>query len=97
MSKAAGENPTDAKAQFNMGIFNLNAGKSEEAIANFQKALEADPTLAEANYHLGTLMVGQNKIPDAVQYLEKFLASNPTNAQNKATAEGLLAALKPKK
>jgi tetratricopeptide (TPR) repeat protein len=97
MSKAAGDNPTDAKAQFNMGIFNLNAGKSEEAIGNFQKALETDPTMAEANYHLGTLMVGQNKIPEAVQYLEKFLASNPTNAQNKATAEGLLAALKPKK
>jgi len=57
----------------------------------------ADPSLADAYYHLGTLMVGQNKIQDAVQYLEKFLAMNPTNAQNKATAEGLLAALKPKK
>ncbi len=97
VSKAAGDNPADAKAQFNMGIFNLNAGKSEEAIANFQKAVAADPNLSEAYYHLGTLMVGQNKVSDAVQYLEKFLAMNPTNAQNKATAEGLLAALKPKK
>ena len=97
MSKAAGDNPADAKAQFNMGIFQLNAGKSEEAIAAFEKAVAADPTLADAYYHLGTLMVGQNKIPEAVQYLEKFLSMNPTNAQNKATAEGLLAALKPKK
>src|SRR6266496_6321317 len=97
MSKAAGENPTDAKAQFNMGIFSLNAGKSEEAIAAFQKALAADPAMVDAYYHLGTLYVGQNKIPEAVQNLEKYLASNPTNPQNVATAQGLLAALKPKK
>ena len=97
MSKAAGDNPNDARAQFNMGIFQLNAGKSEEAIAAFNKALVADPTLADAYYHLGTLYVGQNKIPDAVQSLEKYLSMNPTNAQNVATAQGLLAALKPKK
>jgi Flp pilus assembly protein TadD len=97
MQKAAGDNPADAKAQFNMGVFNLNAGKSEEAIKAFQAAIAADPAMADAYFHLGTLMVGQNKIPDAVQYLEKFLSMNPTNAQNKATAEGLLAALKPKK
>lgn len=97
MSKAAGDNPNDARAQFNMGIFQLNAGKSEEAIAAFTKALAADPSLADAYYHLGTLYVGQNKIADAVQSLEKYLSMNPTNAQNVATAQGLLAALKPKK
>jgi tetratricopeptide (TPR) repeat protein len=97
MAKAAGDNPNDARAQFNMGIFQLNAGKSEEAIAAFTKALAADPTMADAYYHLGTLYVGQNKIPDAVQSLEKFLSMNPSNAQNVATAQGLLAALKPKK
>jgi len=97
MQKAAGENPSDAKTQFNMGVFNLNAGKSEEAITAFKAAIAADPAMAEAYFHLGTLMVGQNKIPDAVQNLEKYLSMNPTNAQNKATAEGLLAALKPKK
>ncbi len=97
MSKAVEGNPNDAKALFNMGIFHLNAGKSEEAIAAFQKALVAEPTLNEANYHLGTLMVGQNKIPEAIQYLEKYLAANPNNPQNVTTAQGLLAALKPKK
>jgi Tfp pilus assembly protein PilF len=97
MAKAAGDNPNDARAQFNMGIFQLNAGKSEEAIAAFTKALAADPALSDAYYHLGTLYVGQNKIPEAVQSLEKYLSMNPGNAQNVATAQGLLAALKPKK
>jgi TolA-binding protein len=53
--------------------------------------------MVDAYYHLGTLYVGQNKITEAVQSLEKYLASNPTNPQNVATAQGLLAALKPKK
>jgi tetratricopeptide (TPR) repeat protein len=97
INKAAGENPADAKSQFNAGVFALNAGKAEDAIAAFQKALAADPQLAEAHYHLGTLYVGQNKIPEAVQNLEKYLAMSPGNAQNVATAQGLLAALKPKK
>jgi tetratricopeptide (TPR) repeat protein len=97
MAKAAEGNPADAKTQFNLGIFNLNAGKSDEAIAAFQKAVAADPNMADAYFHLGTLMVGQNKVTEAVGYLEKYLAMSPTNAQNKATAEGLIAALKPKK
>jgi tetratricopeptide (TPR) repeat protein len=96
VEKAAGENPQDAKAQYNRGIFLLNATKNEEAIAAFEAALKADPALAEPYYHLGTLMVGQNKIPEAVQNLEKYLSLNPTNAQNVATAQGLLKALKPK-
>ena len=39
-------------------------------------------------------MVGQGKIPESIQYLEKYLSLNPTDAQNVATAQGLLKALK---
>jgi len=97
MVQAATENPGDARTQYNMGVFHLNAGQSAEAIGAFEKAIAADPAMADAYYHLGTLMVGQNKIPEAISYLEKFLGMNPDNAQNVATAQGLLAALKPKK
>jgi len=97
MTKAVAANPGDAKVQFNMGIFYLNSGKNEEAQAAFQKAAELDPSNAEVHYHLGTLAVGQNKIQEAIAHLEKYLASNPASAQNKATAEGLLKALKPTK
>jgi Flp pilus assembly protein TadD len=94
MAKSAGANPTDAKAQFNQGIFLLNANKSEEAIAAFEATIKADPNMTEAYYRLGALMVGQGKIPEAIANLEKYLGMNPTDAQNKATAEGLLKALK---
>jgi tetratricopeptide (TPR) repeat protein len=94
MNKAAGENPNDAKAQFNRGIFLLNAQQQTEAIAAFEAAVKADPQMTEAYYHLGTLMVGQGKVPEAITYLEKYLGMNPTDAQNVATARGLLQALK---
>jgi tetratricopeptide (TPR) repeat protein len=94
IEKAAGSNPADAKAQFNKGIFLLNAYKNEEAIAAFEAAVKADPNMAEAYFRLGALMVGQGKIPEAIQNLEKYLSMNPTDAQNVATAQGLLKYLK---
>jgi tetratricopeptide (TPR) repeat protein len=94
VEKSAGANPQDAKAQFNRGIFLLNANKNEEAIAAFEAAIKADPNGAEAYYRLGALMIGQGKIPDAIANLEKYLSLNPTDAQNVATAQGLLKALK---
>ena len=94
MAKSAGANPTDAKAQFNQGIFLLNANKTEEAAASFEAATKADPNMAEAYFRLGTVQVGQGKLPEAIANLEKYLSLNPTDAQNKATAEGLLKALK---
>jgi tetratricopeptide (TPR) repeat protein len=94
MAKSAGSNPADAKAQFNQGIFLLNASRNEEAIAAFEAAVKADPNMTEAYYRLGALMVGQGKIPEAVAHLEKYLSMNPTDAQNVATAQGLLKALK---
>jgi tetratricopeptide (TPR) repeat protein len=94
LEKAAGANPQDAKAQFNRGIFLLNANKNEEAIAAFEAAVKADPNMPESYFRLGALMVGQGKIPDAVSYLEKYLSLNPNDPQNVATAQGLLKALK---
>jgi tetratricopeptide (TPR) repeat protein len=94
MAKSAGANPTDAKAQFNQGIFLLNANKSEEAAAAFEAATKADPNMAEAFFRLGTVQVGQGKIPEAIANLEKYLSLNPADAQNAATAQGLLKALK---
>jgi tetratricopeptide (TPR) repeat protein len=97
LAKAAAENKSDPKVQFGVAVDLLNSGKADEAMAAFQKVLEIDPNYAEAYFHMGTLAVGQNKIPEAVGHLEKYLSMNPTNAQNVATAKGLLQALKPAK
>ena len=93
VSRAASENPADGKAQFNQGIFLLKEGKTDEAMGAFEAALAADPPAMEAHYYLGTLLVGQDRTPEAIQHLEAYVASKPGNAQNLATAQGLLEAL----
>jgi tetratricopeptide (TPR) repeat protein len=97
LAKAAAENKGDPKVQFGVAVDLLNAGKSDEAMAAFEKVVEIDPNHADAYFHMGTLAVGQNKIPEAIAFLEKYLSMNPTSTQNVATAQGLLQALKPKK
>lgn len=94
MSQAAGANPEDAGAQLNKGILLFNKGDTAGAQKAFEAAIAADPELAEAHYYLATILVGQNKVSEAVAQLEKYLSMNPTNAQNVATAKGLLQALK---
>jgi cytochrome c-type biogenesis protein CcmH/NrfG len=72
-------------------------GRQEEAAAAFKKAIAIDPAHAESYYHLGTIALNQNNMPEAIANLEKYLSLNPTNAQNVATAQGLIKALKPAK
>ena len=94
VSRAAGENPEDAGAQFTRAVYLMNSGQAPEAIAAFEATLALDPGMAEAHYYLGTLLVGQGKVPEAVEHLETYVSLNPDNAQNVATAKGLIEALK---
>ncbi len=94
VSQAASANPEDGTAQFNQGIFLLNESRNEEAMGAFEAALAASPPVMEAHYYLGTLLVGQGKVPAAVEHLEAYVASEPPNAENLATAQGLLEVLK---
>jgi cytochrome c-type biogenesis protein CcmH/NrfG len=97
LTKPATDFPEDPKIQFAYAWTLFNSGQAQEAEPVFKKVGTLDPQNAEVQYYLGSIAVGQNKIPDAVAYLEKYLAMNPTNAQNVATAKGLIGALKPKK
>ena len=47
-----------------------------------------------ARFNLGTLAIGHGKVDEAVERLERYLSMSPEDGQNKATAEGLLQALK---
>jgi len=94
IGRMASEHPENGTAQFNYGISLMRESRNEEAMSAFEAALAADPPALEAHYYLGTLLVGQGKVPEAIAHLEAYVASNPENAQNAATAQGLLDALK---
>ena len=86
----------DPKQLFNLGLTLLNSGKNDEAVAAFLKVEAADPANAEAQYYLATAALNAGKTEECVTRLEKYLTLGPKNEQNKATAAGLIAALKKK-
>jgi tetratricopeptide (TPR) repeat protein len=93
---SAGAGATDPRQLFNLALALLNSGKNDEATAAFVKAEAADPTNAEVQYYLATAALNAGKTDECVSRLEKYLSMGPKSEQNKATAQGLLAALKKK-
>jgi tetratricopeptide (TPR) repeat protein len=97
MAKAQVSGGDNANVQYSTGVLHINAGRQDEAAAAFKKAIAIDANHAESYYHLGTISLNQNNMPEAIAHLEKYLSMNPTNAQNVATAQALIKALKPAK
>jgi tetratricopeptide (TPR) repeat protein len=93
--KAAELNP-GAKAQsyYNLGVTQMNAMQTQDAVASFRQAIEADANYAEAYFRLGQcLLSDQATIPEAIKDLEKYIqiGKDSTNIQ---TAKDIVAALK---
>ena len=86
----------DPKQLFNLGLALLNSGKNAEAAEAFAKVEAADPKHVEVQYYLATAALNAGKTDECVQRLDKYLSINPTSEQHKATAQGLIAALKKK-
>jgi cytochrome c-type biogenesis protein CcmH/NrfG len=94
LTKAVAEHPDDAGLALQQGIVLFNTGKQAEAAAAFKKIAAGDPTNPEPYFYLGSIAVGEGKTAECIASLEKYLSMNPQNAQNVATAKGLIAALK---
>jgi len=87
---------SDPKQLFNLGLALLNSGKNAEAAEAFAKVEKADPNHVEVQYYLGTAALNAGRTDECVARLEKYLSLDPKSEQNKATAQGLIAALKKK-
>ena len=69
-----------------------NHGHLEEAVAEFEKLLEADPKYAAAYYHYGRTLEKLDRIEDARAVLEKGIAVT-TQSGDAHTRSELQAAL----
>lgn len=65
---------------YNQGVAYDNAGKADEAIAAFQKAIELRPTQAAYYNSLGNVLARSGKIPEAQQAYQKSAEIDPANA-----------------
>ena len=74
-----GKNPTDAKAQTELGKVNFFQGKSAEALGYFREAIQNDATFDEPHYFLGLMFRLQGRAPEAKTEFETALRLNPEN------------------
>ncbi len=57
LEEAINLNPSDPSLYFNVGVMNLDLKNVDEAIANFEKAIEVDPNYGPAYQNIGTAII----------------------------------------
>jgi len=70
-------NPDAFLAYNNLGNMLVLQGKTAEAIAQFQRAIEIKPDYAEAHYNLAIVLDRQGKPGEAIDHYQKALEINP--------------------
>jgi tetratricopeptide (TPR) repeat protein len=97
LEKGVAAVPQDARLQYSLGAFYLNAGKVPEAKEAFTRAEGLEPVNPEVQYQLATIALNQNDSAGALTRLEKYVATASADAPNVATAKSLITALSAKK
>ena len=65
-------NPTEASLYYNVGVMNMNQGKTDEAIANFNKAIELKPDYSDAYNNIGAAII--EKAAPVIEEMNKNLS-----------------------
>ncbi|HLX68371.1 MAG TPA: tetratricopeptide repeat protein [Verrucomicrobiae bacterium] len=73
-------NPTAWMAHNNLGELLFERGAVDDAIVQYQQALQINPDLSESHNDLGAALFAQNKVDEAITQYEKALQINPDNA-----------------
>jgi type IV pilus assembly protein PilF len=82
--------PTEKEQQsadihYNLGVQAQQSGNIQEALSEFQHAVEIDPDNADAQFALGLLLhLSYNRPAEAIQHYEKALEVRPTFSEARA-------------
>jgi TolA-binding protein len=82
-----------ASSVFNQAVILWNAGKYDEAKAQFEETVRIDPKFADAHYWLGMSILRDNKMQEAGQHFEEYLKLAPTG-QYAEQAKSILTTIK---
>lgn len=70
-------NPLAAQAHYNLGNDLMQAGRSAEAVGQFEETVKIDPNYAPAYNNLGSSLVVVGRLPEAVQQYEEAVKIEP--------------------
>jgi tetratricopeptide (TPR) repeat protein len=69
--------PSNPRAHYDLGVALANCGRTEEAIAEYQKALEISPDHAKAHYSLGLALAARQRFGEAIIHYRQAVAVKP--------------------
>ena len=72
LEEAINLNPTEPTLYYNVGVMNMNQGNIDEAIANFEKAIELKPDYADAYNNIGAAII--EKAGPIIEEMNKSLS-----------------------
>ena len=75
------KNPDCWMGHNNLGNDLFQKGQLDEAVAQYQKAVEINPTYAEAHSNLGVALFQKGQVDDAVAQYQKAVEINPTDVK----------------
>ena len=71
-------NPQAWVAHYNLGNWQLQAGRFDKAIVQFRDAVRLRPDLAKVHINLGIALAQDDKLPEAIEQFERALQINPS-------------------
>ena len=75
------KDPSDVRARTDLGVFYHRAGRLEEAVAEFEQALESAPNDAVVSYNLAAVLCACGDAEKAVVVLQQALEHSPLDAR----------------
>jgi protein O-mannosyl-transferase len=70
-------NPRCLLANFNLGVILDQQGRTDEAIAQYEKTLEMDPDKADAHYNIARLLAQSGQIEEALVHYKRLFEMGP--------------------
>ena len=87
------EDPTNAEANFQLGVFSIQSGQFDKGIARFENVLNADPSIIDAHYYLGYIYTQLGNKELAIENYTAFLNASDNDAL-KQEVQGIINELK---
>jgi tetratricopeptide (TPR) repeat protein len=78
---ALAQNPQSAVAHNNLGTAYNAEQRPQDALAQFQLAVQLEPDFAEANYNLGSALAKAGRFGEAIPHLQEALKTHPRDLQ----------------
>ena len=90
LRKIAEENPSNFRAQYNMGKFSAQTSQWEKVIERFESVMDIDPSFSESHYWMGLARFNLGEIDQAKNHLQQYVADEQDNTQLRDEAARML-------